>query len=142
MTMHLVRGMSSLSTKRRKKKMTAGKLESLRVDHRKHNKRMKQINLHSNIMSFEDYVDYVQGNYKPKKREFVEYVPSKPVFRDVPHYPSVKTSNTICGGSTAKKEPMQYTGDLIVGIGQMHKSNAVPIMRGTKQAEDIAKMRR
>ena len=47
--------------------MTAGKLERLQKQHREHNKRMKQIHCHSNIMTFDEYVDYVQGNYKPKQ---------------------------------------------------------------------------
>ena len=54
-------------------------------------------------------------------------------------YPSVDTG---CGGVCAKRESQKYTGDLIVGIATMHKSNAVPVMRGTTQAEDIARMRR
>lgn len=125
MTMHLVRGMSSLNTKRRKTKRKPG-WEKAQAEH---DKWLMDKGCHPSQL-------------KSKKKEFVEYVPTKPVYRDVPSYPSVKTSDTICANATAKKEPKQYTGDLIVGIGQMHKSNAVPIMRGTKQAEDIAKMRR
>lgn len=34
-----------------------------------------------------------------------------------------------------------YTGDKMIGIGQLHKSNAVPIFR-TEDAEDLARMRR
>jgi hypothetical protein len=45
------------------------------------------------------------------------------------------------GGGT-KQEPQKYTGDLIAGIATMHKSNAVPVMKGTDQAKDIARMRR
>ena len=41
----------------------------------------------------------------------------------------------------AKKEEMVYTGTEIIGIAQMHKSNAVPI-RGKKQAQEVAQMRR
>jgi hypothetical protein len=41
----------------------------------------------------------------------------------------------------AKKEPSVYTGTEIIGIAQMHKSNAVPV-RGKKQAEEISRMRR
>jgi hypothetical protein len=43
--------------------------------------------------------------------------------------------------SMAKKEEMVYTGTEIIGIAQMHKSNAVPI-RGKKQAQEVAQMRR
>ena len=46
------------------------------------------------------------------------------------------------GDGMRKKEPMKYTGDLIQGIATMHKSNAVPVMKGTDQAKDIARMRR
>jgi hypothetical protein len=44
-------------------------------------------------------------------------------------------------GLTPKKEILQYTGDEMIGIGQLHKSNAVPIFK-QKDAEDLAKMRR
>jgi hypothetical protein len=43
--------------------------------------------------------------------------------------------------SMAKKPENVYTGTEIIGIAQMHKSNAVPI-RGKKQAIEIARMRR
>ena len=52
-------------------------------------------------------------------------------------YPSMNTMR----GNTAKKEPQQYTGTLIKGIAQMHKSNAVPIIN-KEQAVEVAKMRR
>lgn len=73
-----------------------------------------------------------------KKSTFTEYKPSDVYRRETPDYPSLMTNVGTC----AKKESQKYTGDLIVGIGTMHKSNAVPIMRGTSQAEEIAKMRR
>ena len=44
-------------------------------------------------------------------------------------------------GNTFKKEPQQYTGTLVKGIAQMHKSNAVPIIN-KEQAIEVAKMRR
>ena len=52
-------------------------------------------------------------------------------------YPSMNTMR----GNTAKKEPQKYTGTLIKGIAQMHKSNAVPIIN-KEQAVEVAKMRR
>lgn len=44
-------------------------------------------------------------------------------------------------GLTPKKESPQYTGDSILGVGQLHKSNAIPIFK-QEDAEDLAKMRR
>jgi hypothetical protein len=43
--------------------------------------------------------------------------------------------------SMAKKEEKVYTGTEIIGIAQMHKSNAIPV-RSKKSAEEVAKMRR
>lgn len=130
--------------KRKAKKLTPNKLEALRVEWRKHNKDMRRKNMHSlQYETFEDYLAYVQGNPPKRKeeKEFVPYEAPKPFVRDTKSYPSLKTSDTI-PGACAKRENPTYTGDLIVGIGTMHKSNAVPIMRGTKQAEELAKMRR
>ena len=47
----------------------------------------------------------------------------------------------VYDSSMAKKEEKVYTGTEIIGIAQMHKSNAVPV-RGKKQATEIANMRR
>jgi hypothetical protein len=53
------------------------------------------------------------------------------------HIPSLDTGI----GSTAKKASPVYTGDAMLGIGQLHKSNAVPIFKA-QDAIDISKMRR
>lgn len=51
----------------------------------------------------------------------------------------VQTSDNICASSGRREQ--SYTGTYIKGIGQMHKSNAVPITN-KEQAIDIANMRR
>jgi hypothetical protein len=53
------------------------------------------------------------------------------------HIPSVDTGL----GSTAPVRQQQYTGDKMIGIGTMHKSNMVPIF-SDKEARDISTMRR
>jgi predicted small secreted protein len=67
------------------------------------------------------------------------YIPSAPlVRRESPNVPSLYTTGySVC----AKKEDKVYTGSNIVGIGTMHKSNAVPIFNNN-EARDIASMRR
>ena len=47
----------------------------------------------------------------------------------------------VYDSSMAKKEEKVYTGTEIIGIAQMHKSNAIPV-RSKKSAEEVAKMRR
>lgn len=49
-------------------------------------------------------------------------------------------SKVTPGGSTAPVHKV-YTGTKILGIGTMHKSNAVPIF-SDQEAQDIARMRR
>jgi hypothetical protein len=60
-----------------------------------------------------------------------------PANRSTSHIPSVDSWN----GSTAKKETIQYTGDAMLGISTLHKSNAVPIFN-KDEAEAVSKMRR
>jgi len=64
----------------------------------------------------------------------------------VPDYRSsgntIPTSNVIPGGSTAPKERQIYSGERrLLGVATMHKSNMVPVF-DSKDAKDIAKMRR
>ena len=67
------------------------------------------------------------------------YTPPTVVRRDTgPRLPSIDTGHK---GAVTVKKPMQYTGDKIVGIGTMHKSNAVPIF-SDQEAKDISSMRR
>ena len=145
--MSLARGLSTINTKKRKpKKLTQKDIERLETEWRTYNKRMRRQGMHDlQFQNFDDYVAYTRGQYKPKQRkeekEFKPYAPTQSYERHTESYPSLQTSNTI-PGACAKRESPKYTGDLIVGIGTMHKSNAVPIMRGTKQAEELAKMRR
>ena len=61
----------------------------------------------------------------------------------IPDYASknkTPLSNKVAGHGAAR-ERTQYTGDYIIGIGQMHKSNGVPITR-KEDAVAIANMRR
>ena len=145
MTMHLVGPyMTTTNYKKRKKKnLTDNQRKKLEQEWRAHNKQMRRQHCHSaQFDTLEDYIAYTRGEHKPKAQksvEFTEYKPRKSVQREVPHYPSMSDK---VGGVAAKKESLKYTGDLIVGIGTMHKSNAVPIMRGTNEAKDLAKMRR
>ncbi len=74
---------------------------------------------------------------KTSKRKV--YQPPQVVRRDTgPRLPSLDTGHK---GAVTVKQPMQYTGDKIVGIGTMHKSNAVPIF-SDQEAKEISSMRR
>ena len=57
--------------------------------------------------------------------------------RSTNHIPSLDTGK----GLAAKKEVQQYTGTAMLGIGQLHKSNSIPVF-SKEDAVDISKMRR
>lgn len=83
----------------------------------------------------------VEAEEKKRKRaltaEPLSYTLSAPAGRSTSnHIPSRVTE----GGSTAPNHKV-YTGNKILGIGTMHKSNAVPIF-SDEQAVEISRMRR
>ena len=156
--MHLERGLSTINTRKRKVKITKAKMAELEVRWREHNKRMKQTHMHHmRYDTLEEYIDYCYGRIKrPDPRDRSQFKPRKietnwRAEQDKDHrkkYPSLMEQQMKdgtyknSGDGMRKKESMKYTGDLIQGIATMHKSNAVPVMKGTDQAKDIARMRR
>jgi len=85
----------------------------------------------------------IKDKYAPKTKLKVErksFVSPKPLRRDADQ-PRVPSLDTGVKGAVNVRMPMQYTGDNIVGIGTMHKSNAVPIF-SDQEAKDISSMRR
>ena len=58
--------------------------------------------------------------------------------RETRKIPSLNSS--VMGGGTVKPKQF-YTGDKMLGIGTLHKSNAVPVF-SVEEAQDMAKMRR
>ena len=79
-----------------------------------------------------------------KRVGYTGSAPKTPV-NEIPNYKTENyrvTSNTIPGNGSKKKE-LFYSGDEILGICQLHKSNAVPIRKDNPQAAiDAAQMRR
>ena len=78
----------------KRKDLTEKRKISLRVEHKAYNKRLRERYLHSAQLTFEDFVDYLQGYYKktkktqplknstiPKVRE-TEEIPSLSAFKE------------------------------------------------------------
>jgi hypothetical protein len=151
--MHLAQGMTTICNRKYKPKYTKvniAKWEKGLIDHNRQCKRIGEPK-----MTFEQYVDYCHGirpKIDPRSRQAFKSMDTSTqnsAYRETKHYPSAMeeqmkagTFNTDSMSKGTKKEPMMYTGDLITGIATMHKSNAVPVMKGTTQAVDIARMRR
>ena len=73
------------------------------------------------------------------KAPALDYKLSTPIGRPTGHnIPS--RADSVLGPVSSKVIP-QYTGTKMIGVGTMHKSNAVPIF-SNEEAHDIATMRR
>jgi hypothetical protein len=72
----------------------------------------------------------------PKQQLKDVYSLSTPAGRETPKLPSLNT-----GGYATKKESQKYTGTNMLGIGTLHKSNAVPVFCDN-EAKEMARMRR
>ena len=69
--------------------------------------------------------------------ESFTYKLSTPPGRETRHIPSLNS-----GAAVATKAPTKfYTGDKMIGIATLHKSNAVPVFNNM-EAVEISKMRR
>ena len=82
---------------------------------------------------------YATKKVAPRKEQSLSDVYSlgTPACRETPKIPSLP----FTGGACTKAPDKVYTGTKILGIGTMHKSNAVPVY-SDDEAKDIATMRR
>jgi hypothetical protein len=76
---------------------------------------------------------------KTRSRDVVQlsYSLGCPAGRENKQYRSLDTGFV----PATKSEPKVYTGTSMLGIGTLHKSNAIPVF-STEEAHDMAKMRR
>ena len=126
MSMHLVGPyMTTTSYKKRKAKNKTKKMLEAEA---KHDKWLRKMNAHPEQIA------------ESKKKNVGVSI------RSVPDYSTsgntIPTSDVIPGGSTAPQERLVYSGERrLLGVATMHKSNMVPVF-DTKDAKDIARMRR
>ena len=66
--MHLARGLTTLNTTKKKRKITQAKLDRWKEDLRIRNKEYKKQGLHKLMMTLDEYIDYIHGEYKPKTK--------------------------------------------------------------------------
>ena len=85
----------------------------------------------------------VEQEQKKQKRamaaEPLVYSLSTPIGRTNTHH--IKSLDTGHSGPVSSKPAQKYTGSKMLGVGQLHKSNAVPVFCD-QDAIDIARMRR
>jgi len=118
MTMHLVRGLSSINSRKRKQKRKAGWQEV----QAKHDAWLMKNGVHPSQL-------------KNQKKSNGKSIPNYSTTCD-----SVKTSDIITPVQ-GKSRQNEYSGEYIIGLATLHKSNTVPVGRGDNP-EIYAKMRR
>jgi hypothetical protein len=139
MTMHLIKGVCTLNTRKPKQKITKAKQAQLEQEFKEYNKFLKS--KHMSKITFEEYVDQVFGRVNKEKKKADTFVSSIPITYRANSYPSV-TSSVKNTNSCAKKEMQVYSGEQkLLGIATLHKSNMVPVF-AKQDAVDIANMRR
>jgi hypothetical protein len=91
--------------------------------------------------ALEESWQQLQAQYKPKVKTQgpgnLRTLPTIPRRTQLDGAQSLSTGT----GSTAPQPSPQYSGTAMMGIGTLHKSNAVPIF-SQEEAVDISKMRR
>ena len=141
MSMHLEKPyLTTISTKKSSTKITKAKQLELEHGWKERNKMLKSIGLPKE--SFEQYMEWVFG--KGKKTTSSAMVKSAP--KQNQRKVTTKSSPPIIPAewyktATAAKEANVYTGDKMLGVATMHKSNMVPVF-SDDSAKDISKMRR
>ena len=73
--MHMVIGLSSLNTRKRKLKITKQRMSELVEEHRLYNKKMKQSNNSDMMMTFDEYLDWCFGKKKLPKSSKSNFTP-------------------------------------------------------------------
>ncbi len=118
MTMHLIRGMSSINTKKRKQKKSPGWAAA----QAKHDAWLMKKGVHPSQLKDKD----------------------KSSGASIPNYAetscTIPTSNIITP-IQGKAKANEYSGDYITGLATLHKSNTVPVGRGD-DPKQYAQMRR
>jgi len=118
MTMHLVRGMTSINTKKRRQKKQPGHAASKA----KHDKWLMDRGVHPSQL-------------KKAEKESGARIPDYAATSS-----TIKTSDVVTP-IAGKRKVQEYSGDYITGLATMHKSNTVPVGRGS-DPKIYAQMRR
>lgn len=122
MSMHLVRGMTSLNQRKRKQQKKTQQQIAAEAEHELY---LKRLGVGRTVLPVD-----AKG-----RRLGIHPLPNLKT-------ESRTTSDIIPGNGNARKTNT-YTGNELLGIATMHKSNAVPVRKDSAEsAKDIASMRR
>lgn len=102
----------------------------------------KKKNMSAKQRELKDSWEKLLSKYEPTKKIVARKQELKDTYslkipRETTHYPSLNSGHH----DTSKKNIPVYTGTNMIGIGTLHKSNAVPVF-SSEEASEMARMRR
>lgn len=128
-SMHIVRGLSSLNTRKPKIKLTKKRILELKEEHRLHNKRYKHDKMlsHLMVMDFDTYIKWRFGKLKRKPISRGEYKPhtDNSTSKSIPSHDSKQIDKNACSkpNDDYKREiSSQYV------IGQAYNKSGLQVL--------------
>ena len=133
--MHMVMGLSSLNTRKRKLKKTQQRLLELVEEHRLYNKKMKQSNNSDMMMSFDDYLDWCFGKKKLPKTSKSNFVPLSMTFTTTNKYPSHVSDKVDKYACSKMNDEYKHKVSSNYVIGQAYNKSGLQVLT-KKETQD------
>jgi hypothetical protein len=133
MTMHLAQGLTTLNTRKRKTKQVDRSVYEAEMH--AHNKQSRRDGLPQlQFATLDQYITYRTGSGHKVGKEFKPMVIKTVAERYIRQTPVYKSKGGTTGDAV-KVLSKAYTGDYMIGIATMHKSNLVPVTRDGNPSE-------
>ncbi len=133
--MHMVMGLSSLNTRKRKLKITQQRMLELVEEHRLYNKKMKQSNNSDMMMSFDDYLDWCFGKKKLPKTSKSNFVPLSMTFTTTNKYPSHVSDKVDKYACSKMNDEYKHKVSSNYVIGQAYNKSGLQVLT-KKETQD------
>jgi len=133
--MHMVMGLSSLNTRKRKLKITQQRMLELVEEHRLYNKKMKQSNNSDMMMSFDDYLDWCFGKKKLPKASKSNFVPLSMTFTTTNKYPSHVSDKVDKYACSKMNDEYKHKVSSNYVIGQAYNKSGLQVLT-KKETQD------
>ena len=133
--MHMVMGLSSLNTRKRKLKITQQRMLELVEEHRLYNKKMKQSNNIDMMMSFDNYLDWCFGKKKLPKTSKSNFVPLSMTFTTTNKYPSHVSDKVDKYACSKMNDEYKHKVSSNYVIGQAYNKSGLQVLT-KKETQD------
>ena len=134
--MHMVMGLSSLNTRKRKLKITQQRMSELVEEHRLYNKKMKQSNNSDMMMSFDEYLDWCFGKKKLPKSSKSNFTPmSSMTITTTNKYPSHVSDKVDKYACSKMNDEYKHKVSSNYVIGQAYNKSGLQVLT-KKETQD------